>query len=83
MSVPVAGEWLWKRVIFVNPLPLANVWFKKSKAGRDGAFAQGINLAAFFFFLQIQECLSGSILCWDHSGPWDRLKGVSLFSMWG
>ena len=47
MSVPVAGEWLWKRVIFVSPLPLANVWFKSSKAVGDRAFAQGPNPAAF------------------------------------
>jgi hypothetical protein len=47
MSVPVAEEWLWRRVIFVNPLPLPKVWSKKSKAAGDRAFAQGMIPAPF------------------------------------
>jgi hypothetical protein len=49
MSVPVAGEWLWKRVIFVNPQPLANTRFKRSEAVGIGRLGQRITLAAFSF----------------------------------
>jgi hypothetical protein len=48
MSVPAAGGWLWKRVTFVNPLPLANAWCKKSKAAGERAIARVLISVAFF-----------------------------------
>ncbi len=55
MSVPVAEEWLWRRDTFVNPLPLAEVWSKKSKAAGDRVLAQRVIRAAFSYAFDRDE----------------------------
>jgi hypothetical protein len=55
MSVPVAEEWLWRRDTFANPLPLAKVWPKKSKAAGDRALAQRLIPAAFSYAFDRDE----------------------------
>ena len=80
MSVPVAGEWLWKRVTFVNPLPLLNVWSKRSKAVGNRALAKGVIPAAFFVLLigkknaYLAQCFVWAFLAFRGDE-----KGVSLF----
>lgn len=51
MSAKVVEGWPWKRVIFVSPLPLLNVWPKRSKAVGNRALAQGAIPTAFFVLL--------------------------------